>query len=139
MEFINQNILLVSIAVTSFLGLMWSVFAGGGGNRVNPAQATLLINREDARVLDVREAEEFAAGHLPDAVNIPAGKLSDRIAEIEKFKDKPLIVCCASGMRSGKACGDLQKLGFTRLYNLDGGVDAWAQAGQPIKKGTRRK
>lgn len=139
MEFINQNILLVSIALTSFIGLLWPFFVRGGGNRVNPAQATLLINREDAHVVDVREAEEFAAGHLPDAINIPVAKLADRIAELEKFKDKPLIVCCASGMRSGKACGELQKLGFTRLYNLDGGIDAWAQAGQPVKKGTRRK
>lgn len=139
MEFINQNILLISIAVVSGLGLLWPMFMRSGANDVNPAAATLLINREDAHVIDVREADEFAGGHLPEAKNVPLSKLSDRIAEIEKFKDKPVIVCCASGMRSGKACGELGKLGFARVHNLAGGVDAWVGAGYPVKKGTRNK
>jgi len=139
MEFINQNILLISIVVTSGLGLLWPLVFRSGGAQVNPAEATLLINREDAHVVDVREVDEFASGHLPDARNIPVGKIADRIAEIEKFKDKPVIVCCASGMRSAKACGELKKLGFSRLYNLDGGIDGWLKAGLPVKKGTRNK
>ncbi len=139
MEFINQNILLVSVVVVSGLALLWPLFIRGAGARVNPAEATLLINREDAHVVDVREPDEFAAGHLPEARNIPSGKLADRIGELEKYKDKPLIVCCASGMRSAKACSELKKQGFARLYNLAGGVDSWAQAGLPIKKGTRNK
>ncbi len=138
-DFFNQNILLVSIVIVSGLGILWPMLVRGGGARVNPAEATLLINREDAHVVDVREAEEFAAGHLPEARNIPTGKLADRIAEIEKYKDKPLIVCCASGVRSAKACSELKKLGFTRLYSLAGGIDAWSQAGLPVKKGTRNK
>ncbi len=139
MDFINQNILLISIVVVSGLGLLWPLFARPSGNSVDPGQATLLINREDAQILDVREASEFASGHLPEARNIPVDKLADRIGELEKFKDKPIIVCCASGMRSGKACGELKKQGFARLYNLAGGVDAWVGAGYPIKKGTRSK
>lgn len=139
MEFINQNILLISIAVISGLGLLWPMFARSGKNEVNPAEATLLINREDAHIVDVREADEFAAGHLPEARNIPLAKLADRVNEIEKFKDKPLIVCCAAGMRSAKGCGELGKLGFSRVYSLAGGVDAWVGAGYPVKKGTRNK
>ena len=139
MEFINQNILLISIVVISGLGLLWPVFARSGKNEVNPAEATLLINREDAHIVDVREADEFAAGHLPEARNIPLAKLADRVNEIEKFKDKPLIVCCAAGMRSAKGCGELGKLGFSRVYSLAGGVDAWVGAGYPVKKGTRNK
>lgn len=139
MEFINQNILLISIVVISGLGLLWPMFARSGKNEVNPAEATLLINREDAHIVDVREADEFAAGHLPEARNIPLAKLADRVNEIEKFKDKPLIVCCAAGMRSAKGCGELGKLGFSRVYSLAGGVDAWVGAGYPVKKGTRNK
>ena len=139
MEFINQNILLISIVIVSGLGLLWPMFMRSGANEVNPAAATLLINREDAHVIDVREADEFAGGHLPEARNVPLAKLADRIAEIEKYKDKPVILCCASGMRSGKACGQLGKLGFTKVHNLAGGVDAWVGAGYPIKKGTRNK
>ncbi|WP_211371144.1 rhodanese-like domain-containing protein [Dechloromonas hortensis] len=139
MEFINQNILLISIVVISGLGLLWPMFARSGKNEVNPAEATLLINREDAHIVDVREADEFAAGHLPEARNIPLAKLADRVNEIEKFKDKPVIVCCAAGMRSAKGCGELGKLGFSRVYSLAGGVDAWVGAGYPVKKGTRNK
>lgn len=139
MEFINQNILLISIVVVSCLGLLWPMFARSSGNAVNPGEATLLINREDAFVLDVREADEFAGGHLPDARNIPGSKLAERISEIEKYKDKPVIVCCATGMRSNKACAELKKQGFSRINNLAGGVDAWVGAGYPIKKGSRNK
>lgn len=139
MEFINQNILLISIVVVSGLGLLWPMFARSSGNAVNPGEATLLINREDAFVLDVREADEFAGGHLPDARNIPGSKLAERISEIEKYKDKPVIVCCATGMRSNKACAELKKQGFSRINNLAGGVDAWVGAGYPIKKGSRNK
>jgi len=139
MEFVNQNILLISIAVFSGVGLIWPFIRRSGGVEVNPAEATLLINRQDAQVIDVREPDEFAAGHLPEARNIPAGKLSERAGEIEKYKDKPLILCCASGMRSAKACGELKKLGFGSLHTLAGGIDSWRQAGLPIKKGTRNK
>jgi len=139
MDFINQNILLISIVVISGLGLLWPLFMRPAGNSVNPGEATLLINREDAHIVDVREVDEFATGHLPEAKNIPVGKLAERAAELEKFKDKPIILCCASGMRSAKASGELKKLGFEKLYNLAGGVDAWVGAGYPIKKGTRNK
>lgn len=139
MEFVNQNILLISIVVVSGLGLIWQTFRRSGVAELNPAEATLLINREDAQVVDVREVEEYASGHLPEARNIPVGKIAERANEIEKYKERPLILCCASGMRSVKACSELKKLGFTRLHSLAGGIDAWRQAGLPIKKGTRNK
>ena len=139
MDFIYQNILLIALVVVSGVALILPMLMGSGANDVNPAAATLLINREDAQVIDVREAEEFAAGHLPDAKNVPLAKLADRISEIERFKDKPVIVCCASGMRSGKACGELRKLGFAKIHNLSGGIDAWVGAGYPVKKGTRSR
>lgn len=139
MEFINQNIMLIAIAAFSGAALLWQFFQGSGGAEVNPAEATLLINRQDALVIDVREPDEFAAGHLPEARNIPVGKLADRVNEIEKYKDKPVILCCASGVRSGKACDELKKLGFASLHSLSGGIDSWRQAGLPIKKGSRNK
>jgi len=139
MDFITQNVLLISLVVISGLALLWPALIRPAGNEVNPGEATTLINREDARIVDVREADEFASGHLPDALNIPASKLSERVGELEKLKDKPIIFCCASGMRSGKASAELKKQGFARLYNLAGGVDAWVGAGYPVKKGTRKK
>jgi rhodanese-related sulfurtransferase len=139
MDFVTQNALLIVLVVTSGLGLLWPAMLRPAGNAVNPAQATMLINREDALVLDVREAGEFIEGHLPDARNIPTAKLSERIGELEKFKDKAIVVCCASGMRSNKACAELKKQGFTKISNLAGGVDAWVGAGYPVKKGKAAK
>ena len=139
MEFINQNILLIAVVVVSGLGLLWPLLAGSAGKGLNPVSATQLINREDAYILDVREADEFAGGHLPEARNIPLGKLAERIGELEKFKDRALLVCCAAGVRSGKACAQLRRNGFTRMHSLAGGVDAWVAAGYPVKKGTRNK
>ena len=85
----------------------------------------------------MRETSEFVGGHLPEARNIPLGKLKDRVGEIDGFKERPLILCCASGVRSATACGDLKKLGFNQLHNLAGGIDAWRSAGLPLKKGMR--
>ncbi len=139
MDFINQNVMLISLVVISGFALLWPLLMPSAANAVTPGEATTLINREDAHIVDVREAGEFTEGHLPNALNIPLAKVTERIGELEKFKDKPIIFCCASGMRSGKASAELKKQGFTKLYNLAGGVDAWVGAGYPVKKGTRNK
>lgn len=133
----QQNIFLIVIAVVSAIGLVWPVLRPSGAKTVSPSEATMLINREDAFILDVRETSEFSAGHLLEARNIPAGKIKERLSEIEKLKERPLIVCCASGVRSASTCGELKKLGFTKLHNLAGGIDAWKAAGLPLKKGVR--
>jgi rhodanese-related sulfurtransferase len=139
MDFINQNVMLISLVLISGLALLWPLLMPSAANAVSPGEATTLINREDAHIVDVREAGEFAEGHLPNALNIPLAKVAERVGELEKFKDKPIIFCCASGMRSGKASAELKKQGFTKLYNLAGGVDAWVGAGYPVKKGARNK
>ena len=104
------------------------------GNSVSPGEATQLINREDAVVIDVREAGEYNAGHLLDARHIPLGELAKRTAELDKFKDKPIILNCQSGARSASACSILSKAGFARVHNLEGGIAAWEQAGMPISR-----
>ncbi len=139
MDFIQQNIYLVAIAILSgTMLLVTSLRRPGGGNAVTPAQATLLINREDAVIIDVREPDEYAAGHLPESRNIPAGKLEERVGELEKYKDTPLILVCQSGARSAGSCARLGKLGFAKTHNLAGGVGAWVEAGLPIRKGGRK-
>src|SRR5574343_424166 len=139
MDFINQNIMLITLVVVSGASLLWQFTAGGGKGQVSPAEATRLINQENAVVLDVRESDEFAAGHLPDAIHLPLGALGERIGELEKFRDRAIVVCCATGMRSGKACGVLAKQGFAKAHGLAGGVDAWLAAGYPLRKGGRGK
>ena len=132
MEFIQQNWYWAALAVVS--GTLLAVTSLRGGRGITPAQATALINRDDAVVVDVREAGEFAAGHLINARHIPLAELEKRIGELEKFKDKPVILNCQSGSRSGAACTILRKAGFTSVHNLEGGIGAWEQAGMPISR-----
>jgi rhodanese-related sulfurtransferase len=135
-EFLLDNLALVLLFLASGALLVWpdlSVF-GGGANSVGTLEATRLMNQPGALVLDVREPAEFAAGHLPRARHIPLRELSKRVEEIAKFKERPVIVTCRSGARSGSACRALRNAGFTQVYNLKGGVGAWSQAGLPVER-----
>ena len=139
MDFILQNIFLVAIAVISgTMLLVLSVRRPGGRSAVNAGQATMLINREDALVVDVREPDEYVSGHVPDARNIPLSRLEERVSELDKFKDVPVILVCQTGARSADACRKLEKKGFTKLHNLEGGIAAWRTAGLPLKKGAKK-
>ncbi len=135
MQFIQNNLLLVGLAVVSGAMLLWSFIGGkvSGVTQVNTLEATRLIN-QDALVLDVREDKEFVAGHIPKARHIPLGALPERLKELEKFKTKPIVVNCRSGQRSARACGILKKNGFENVVNLAGGIMAWESAHLPMEK-----
>ncbi len=136
MQFIQSNIWLVLIAVASGTMLLWS-FVGNrirGVKEADCAAALQLINHKDACVLDVREPDEFKHGHLLNAKLIPLGKLRDRMGELERCREKPVVVVCRSGNRSATACALLSREGFTQVYNLAGGVTAWQKAGLPLEK-----
>lgn len=130
MEFIQENIMWVMLALVSGGMLLLTTLKGGGG--ISVTEATNLINREDGVVLDVRESGEWSTGHIPNARHIALGQLGGHITELEKIRDKPIIVCCASGNRSSSACSTLTKAGFTRVFNLAGGIGAWRDAGLPV-------
>ena len=86
-------------------------------------------------VLDVRSPEEFAAGHVPGAMNIPHDQLSRRHAELATHRGRPVVVCCRSGMRAGMAAKVLHHEGFTDVRMLSGHMQAWCAAGRPLTKG----
>ncbi|MCF8179458.1 MAG: rhodanese-like domain-containing protein [Sulfuritalea sp.] len=132
MEFVQQNIIWVAVAVSSGAMLLWPLISGGGAANLTPAQATLLMNREDALVLDVRETGEWDSGHIAGARHITLTQLEKRMSEIEKFKDRPVIICCASGNRSSSACGQLKKSGFEKVFSLNGGISGWLDANLPL-------
>lgn len=90
------------------------------------------MNRQGALLLDVREAEEFAAIHAPHAALLPLSELSTRLKEIEAYKNKPIAVMCRSGRRSARAAALLQEAGFTQVSNVEGGIQAWEQAGLEV-------
>lgn len=132
MEFIQNNLLYVVLAVVSGGMLLWQTFRGTGGNQVSPQEATLLLNREDAVVVDVRGSDDWALGHIAGARHIPLDQLDRRLTEIEKYKQRAVIVCCHSGMRSLGGCSKLKASGFEKIHNLAGGVNAWRDAGLPL-------
>lgn len=135
MEFVQDNLLLVIAAAASGAMLLWSFFGSrvSGINQLDTLAATRLFN-DDALMLDVREDNEWAVGHLPNAKHIRLGELSKRLPELEKFKDKPIVVYCRSGHRSGRACALLKKAGFANASNLAGGIMAWEQANLPTTR-----
>jgi rhodanese-related sulfurtransferase len=135
-QFISNNILPISMAVFSGIMLLWSFFGNRfrGIREVNSAGALQLINHKGAVVLDVREQSEYDSGHVLNAKLLPLGKLKERIGELEKYKDSPIVVVCRSGNRSGTACFILGKHGFSQAYNLAGGVQAWQKASLPLEK-----
>lgn len=136
MQFVIDNIFPISIAFLSGMMLFWSMFGNRirGIKEVDSVAATQLINHKNALVLDVREESEYKAGHVLNAKLIPLGKLNERIGELEKYRDKPVVVVCRSGARSANACALLGKQGFAEVYNLAGGMIAWQKANLPVKK-----
>jgi rhodanese-related sulfurtransferase len=133
-KFLSENILWISAAVTSGLMLLWPALmrSAGGVANVTPAEAVMLINRSNAVVVDVRDDTEFATGHIADARHIPLAQLAERIKEIQRYKDKPILVNCQVGARSAKACDILRANQFTQVNNLQGGLSAWLQAKLPV-------
>ena len=108
------------------------------GSSVSPQEAVGLIN-EGAVVLDIRAAAQFDKGHVLDARNIPLGDLETKTAAIERFKESGVVVYCDNGMSSQKAAETLKGLGFSRVFNLRGGLAAWKQDNLPVMKGSKSK
>lgn len=101
---------------------------------LTPSAAVQLMNTEDVVLLDVREPSETAGGKISKAIQIPVGAVEKRVGELEKHKNKTLLVYCKTGARSGMACRELSKKGFDKVYSLNGGIMAWQEAHLPISK-----
>jgi rhodanese-related sulfurtransferase len=140
-QFITSNILPITIALFSGTMLLWSLIGNRirGIKEVDCIAALQLINHKSALVLDVREDKEYQDGHVLNARLIPLGKLGERIGELEKYKEQPIVVACRSGNRSAAACALLGKQGFAQAYNLAGGMLAWQKASLPVEKQSAEK
>lgn len=111
------------------LALVGQQLQASQGVDVKQAQS---MNQQGALLLDVREPAEYAAIHAPNAKLIPLGEVGLRLKEIEAYKNKPVAVICRSGRRSAKAVAILQEAGFTQVVNVQGGTNAWEQAGLEV-------
>ena len=101
---------------------------------VTPMQALQLINQQDGVVLDVRDGAGYKSGHIPQALHLPASDVQKRLQELQKHRDKPIIVYCNSGPIAEGVCSVLKKQGFAAVHPLSGGLSAWQNANLPLTK-----
>jgi len=137
MNFLTQidNLALIALLAVSGAALFLpalSTLIGGKG--LSPTEATILINRRKAAVLDLRESEAYKAGHLPGAKHIDAAGLTAAIEKLKLDRNNPLILVCDTGAQSRKAIAEVKKLCFAEVASLDGGVQAWKAAALPLVK-----
>jgi rhodanese-related sulfurtransferase len=140
-EFIGNHWIMVSavvvVAVLLAQDLIESVLRKH--KLVTPSGAVALMNDDATVVIDVREPHEYSAGHIENARHIPLGKIDDRAYELQDHKQGPIVVACQSGTRSPQACRKLMALGFSQVYELQGGMVAWEEQKLPVSRKRTKK
>lgn len=133
-EFIGNHpfLMLGLVAIVGIIGYLEFDRLTSGIKAISVPDATRMQNDSDALFVDVREDKEFQTGHIVGAKRLPLSTINTRIGELSKFKDKPIIVYCETGMRSGKAAKALKKAGHTEVHNLAGGLASWSKASMPL-------
>lgn len=133
LEFAAEHPILVTALLFSFFLVVFTELRrkAQGITNVDPQEAVKLINA-DALVLDLRSGEAFARGHIVNARNVPADELTPGNEKFEKFKSRPVLAVCDTGMSSSRAVDTLRKAGFESVYGLKGGIHAWTQANLPL-------
>lgn len=129
---------IITPAFAVILGLMLScsgVLAAGQMEEISPEALHAQIAEGKAPlVLDVRSPEEYAAGHVPGAVNIPHTEISARLDDLRPHRGEQIVLYCKSGRRAGIAADILTQAGFTRLYHLAGDMPGWITRGLPVEQ-----
>lgn len=129
-----SNLVLIAAALISGTLLLWPMIARRGRGGLSAAEATQLINRRNAVVVDLRPAAEFANGHLPSARHVEFAELQAKVGQLVKNKSNPVLLVCQTGQHSNKAARIVRDAGYAEVHVLEGGVNAWQQAGMPVVK-----
>lgn len=129
-EFIGNHAILSGIWTACLVALFWDN-SKRSGQTVSVHQATQLINKQNALVVDIREKKEFGEGHLANALNIPYASLADRMSELESSKERPILLVCKAGQTVGMAGKTLQQKGY-QVYRLTGGMMEWRNQNLPV-------
>ncbi|MDX2477390.1 MAG: rhodanese-like domain-containing protein [Gammaproteobacteria bacterium] len=135
MEFIAQNwVLIAGIFVVALLLVSEPLrMRISGVEAANVFDAVSLSNHQSAIFVDVRESKETADGVINGAYRVPLSNFDKNATQLDKFKEKPVIVYCRSGNRSIGAAGKLRKKGFNKVYSLTGGILAWQKEKLPLE------
>ena len=104
---------------------------------LSATQAVRLMN-QGALVIDLRSKEQYDAGHIVDARNVPVGELESQADSMKKWRDRNVITYCDGGGDGASAARALMKLGFGKVFNLQGGLNAWVKDNLPLAKTTSK-
>ncbi len=137
LQFLRDNWPLLLVMLASGVMWLWLTLRPrlSSIREIGALEATQLINRRDALMLDLREPKEYEGGRVPNAMHLPQSQLASRAGELEKLTARPVIAYCERGQRSRTAAAALKRLGFAEVYTLRGGLRAWSEAGLPVEKG----
>lgn len=139
-EFFKAHSMLSLAWVGLFVVLVASIIKSSMSKikSISHQELTIMVNRQDAKVVDVRSSDEFRKGHIVDAINVTLADIkNNQISALEKYKASPIILVCNAGMTSSQAAQLLSKQGFENLYNLKGGMGEWQAANMPVSKSKR--
>lgn len=130
-EFISNHLILSGMWVVSLAAIVF-YHQRTGSKALSPQQVVTLINRRDGVVVDIRDKKEFEGGHIVDSINIPLAKMAQRVTELKKHKDKPIVVVCKMGQHSGEAIKAIQEAGYEEVSKMQGGIAEWKAQSLPL-------
>ncbi|MCB1603868.1 MAG: rhodanese-like domain-containing protein [Gammaproteobacteria bacterium] len=133
-EFVSNHLFL-SLAFLAVFFIYLSIIIGEKTQvfkNVDTNQFTQLVNHQNAVVIDTRSKEDFAKGHIVNAINIPTSELVSNAKKVDSFKGKAVIAYCANGITSKAVCRHLTKSGIEHVFNLSGGINGWIGEKLPI-------
>jgi rhodanese-related sulfurtransferase len=132
-EFLLQQWILVA-ALLSAVGMLVFHETRKAGPALSPQQAINLVNAEDGVFVDLREGSDYKQGHIVDALHLPAAKLKERQSELERYRERPVVLVCKMGQSAGSAAKQLRAEGFQRVYKMAGGMLEWNNLQLPLVK-----
>ncbi|MEZ5523459.1 MAG: rhodanese-like domain-containing protein [Pseudomonadales bacterium] len=136
LEFVINHWVLVGLLIGLVITLIYTENLKRGAG-ISLHEATRVINQENGVVVDLRPENEFKEGHITSALNVPYPDLSSRLNELDKHREKPVILVCKAGQHSGAASKVLRDSGFGNVKRLNGGMTEWGNANMPVVKGAK--
>lgn len=133
LEFAVNHYLLAGTFVALLIAWIVTEMARGGQS-VSPQGLSALVNQQNARVIDIRDPAEFKTGHITGSDNTPYSRISERLEELKKEPDRPIVIVCNIGQTAGAAGSQLKAAGLTQVYKLEGGISNWKSQSLPLVK-----
>ena len=132
-EFVGNHIELTGLFVALLVAL-WFSEKLRSGKAVSPQAATLMMNKDEAVIIDIREKKEYSEGRITGSIHIPYDSLKERASELKKFEGKQIILVDKMGQHSGMAGKLLKTEGFENVCRMSGGITEWKTSNLPLVK-----